>query len=148
MRVVLKLNAKVRVPRGSSFTIAVSGVLGDAYVSISPPTNPNLEDVLKDGETVVGTRLEGLADLTVKGGDVMDELKMRFKQFVHDVDRGENILVLKTSEGHAIGVAYVIDRLFRDDIVGTLAGQDTIFVTARTVLAATALLEEFTELML
>jgi transcriptional regulator of arginine metabolism len=94
-----------------------------------------------------GRHRYALAPLSL-ASDVMDELRMRFKQFVHDVDRGENILVLKTTEGHANGVAYVLDRLFRDDIVGTLAGQDTIFVTARTVLAATVLLEEFTELMM
>ncbi len=94
-----------------------------------------------------GRHRYAVAPLTL-ASDVMEELRMRFKQFVHDIDRGENILVIKTSEGHAIGVAYVIDRLFRDDIVGTLAGQDTIFVTARTVLAASSLLEEFTDLMM
>jgi transcriptional regulator of arginine metabolism len=44
-------------------------------------------------------------------------------------------------------VAYWIDRLTRDEIVGTLAGQDTILLVARTNKAAETLLEELNELM-
>ena len=79
--------------------------------------------------------------------DVMDELKRIFRAFVRDVDRGENILVLKVSEGHASGIALLVDRLRRDDIVGTLAGEDTIMVVARTVVEAEALQEELDDLL-
>lgn len=74
--------------------------------------------------------------------DVYEELKRRFKEFVRDVDRGGNILVVKTLEGHASGVAFLLDRLRRDDLVGTLAGDDTILVVARDEKAAEALEEE------
>ncbi len=74
--------------------------------------------------------------------DVLEELKHRFREFVRDVDRGENVLVVKTAEGHASGIALLIDKLRRDDIVGTLAGEDTILVVARTVEDAKKLLEE------
>jgi len=80
--------------------------------------------------------------------DTTEELRLRFKEFVRDVDRGENIVVIKTKDGHAMGIALVMDKLSRDDIVGTLAGQDTIFVTARNVALAEALVEEFTEYLL
>ncbi len=76
--------------------------------------------------------------------DAMEELRLRFREFVRDIDRGENLVVLKTKDGHAMGIALVLDKLSRDDIVGTLAGQDTIFVTARTVGDAVTLVEEFT----
>jgi transcriptional regulator of arginine metabolism len=66
---------------------------------------------------------------------------------VRDVDRGENIVVLKVSEGHASGIALLIDRLRRDDIVGTIAGEDSILVVGRTVQAAEALQEEFEALL-
>ncbi|HZW27131.1 MAG TPA: arginine repressor [Trueperaceae bacterium] len=79
--------------------------------------------------------------------DVEAELKQRFKLFVRDLDRGENVIAVKTDEGHASGVAYVIDKLERDDIVGTLAGQDTILVVARSAQAAEALLDEFERLL-
>lgn len=80
--------------------------------------------------------------------DVLDELGRLFRSFVTDVDRGENLLIVKTAEGHASGVAFFIDKLRRDDIVGTLAGQDTILLVARTVAEGEALLEEFHGLML
>ncbi len=80
--------------------------------------------------------------------DVMDELGGLFRNFVSDIDRGENLLILKTAEGHASGVAYLIDKLRRDEIVGTLAGQDTILLVARTVAEGEALLEELHGLML
>ncbi|PYE51134.1 arginine repressor [Deinococcus yavapaiensis] len=80
--------------------------------------------------------------------DVMDELGRLFRTFVTDVDRGENLLIVKTAEGHANGVAYVLDKLRRDDIVGTLAGQDTILLVARTTSEGEALLEELHGLML
>jgi len=79
--------------------------------------------------------------------DVEAELRQRFKLFVRDLDRGENIIAVKVDEGHASGVAYVIDKLERDDIVGTLAGQDTILVVARSADAAQALMEEFEALL-
>ena len=79
--------------------------------------------------------------------DVYEELKRQFGLFVKDVDRGGNILVVKTAEGHASGIALLMDRLKRDEIVGTLAGEDTILVVARTEEGARALEEEFGELL-
>jgi len=79
--------------------------------------------------------------------DVLEELRRRFREFVHDLDRGENTTVVKTEDGHATGVAYLIDRLKRDDIVGTLAGQDTILIVSRTTRDAERLLEELQELL-
>ncbi len=79
--------------------------------------------------------------------DVMEELRRIFPIFVRDVDRGENVLVLKVSEGHASGIALLIDRLRRDDIVGTIAGEDSILVVGRTIQDAEALQEEFEGLL-
>ena len=76
------------------------------------------------------------------------ELERLFQKFVTDVDRGENVLVIRTADGHATGVALLLDRLRRDDIVGTIAGEDTIFVVARSVQEGEVLMEELNELML
>jgi transcriptional regulator of arginine metabolism len=79
--------------------------------------------------------------------DVMGELAQRFRLFVRHIDRGDNLVVVNTDEGHAAGIAYVIDKLDRDSIVGTLAGQNTILVIVRTPDAAAALLTEFENLL-
>lgn len=80
--------------------------------------------------------------------NLRSELQHIFENFVRDIDRGENILVIRTAEGHASGVALLLDRLRRDDIVGTLAGEDTIFVVVRSVGESELLLEELHALML
>lgn len=79
--------------------------------------------------------------------DVLGELRERFKLFVRRLERGENLIVIKTDEGHASGIAYVIDKLDRDEIIGTLAGQNTILAIVRTSQEAQALLEEFEALL-
>lgn len=79
--------------------------------------------------------------------DVEGELEQRFKLFVRDVDRGEHTIVVNTDEGHASGIAYVIDKLERDGIVGSLAGQNTILIVCRSVEEAQALQDELDELL-
>ncbi|CAN5828056.1 arginine repressor [soil metagenome] len=79
--------------------------------------------------------------------DVIGELSQRFKLFVRDLDRGENIIVIDTDEGHASGIAYVLDKLDRDEIVGTIAGQNTILVVCRSADGADALLLELESLL-
>ncbi len=79
--------------------------------------------------------------------DIIGELTQRFKLFVRTMDRGENIIVVRTDEGHANGIAFVLDKLDREEIVGTLAGQDTILIIARSSKEAKALLEELDSFM-
>lgn len=79
--------------------------------------------------------------------DVMGELAQRFKLFVRDIDRGENVIVISTDEGHASGISYVIDKLDRDEIVGTVAGQNTIMLVARSSAVAEDLLSELEDLL-
>ncbi|MEX2501095.1 MAG: arginine repressor [Trueperaceae bacterium] len=79
--------------------------------------------------------------------DVLGELAQRFRLFVRDLDRGDNLLVVDTDEGHAAGIAYVIDKLDREEVVGTLAGQNTILIICRSVDAAERMLDEFEELL-
>lgn len=79
--------------------------------------------------------------------DVEGELRDRFRLFVRDIDRGENVIVITTDEGHASGIAFVLDKLDRDEIVGTLAGQNTILVVARSVADARPLQEELEGLL-
>ena len=79
--------------------------------------------------------------------DVLGELAQRFRLFVRNLDRGDNLLVINTDEGHAAGIAYVIDKLDREEIVGTLAGQNTILVIVRNGDAAAKLHRDFEELL-
>ena len=44
---------------------------------------------------------------------------------------GDSLVVAKCEPGHASAVAVEIDRAGLDEIVGTLAGEDTVFIAVR-----------------
>lgn len=79
--------------------------------------------------------------------DTMDELRRRFREFVHSIDYGNNLVIIRTEEGHANGVAYLVDKLKRGDMVGTLAGQDTILLVMRTNEDAGRIVDDFREFL-
>ncbi len=60
-------------------------------------------------------------------------------EFVQDVRAAQNLLVLKTSPGNANTVAAALDREQWPEVVGTIAGDDTILI----VLPDAAAAEEF-----
>jgi len=49
-------------------------------------------------------------------------------EFLNDVLRAQNLVVLKTSPGHANSVAVALDHEGWPEVVGTIAGDDTILV--------------------
>lgn len=49
------------------------------------------------------------------------------------VDMAQNILVIKTASGTAMAVATALDSLHWDEIVGSIAGDDTVMCAIRTV---------------
>ena len=65
------------------------------------------------------------------------------RMYVHDVRQGGTIVVLRTGPGHAQVVALELDRLTRGDILGSIAGDDTIFVACESPAAASELAPRF-----
>ena len=57
-----------------------------------------------------------------------DKLRTIFRESVIRVDAAQNLVVLKTIEGMAQGAAFALDNMDDTDIVGTLAGDDTILM--------------------
>lgn len=62
----------------------------------------------------------------------MTRLKNIFKECVIHIDRAQNLVVLKTLNGMANAAAAAMDAMEIDDIVGTIAGDDTILIILRT----------------
>tara|TARA_Y100000588_G_scaffold248866_3_gene263380 strand:- start:4391 stop:4852 length:462 start_codon:yes stop_codon:yes gene_type:complete len=59
-------------------------------------------------------------------------LHRELTDFVVEVDGAGNTLVLKTLTGHAQGVCEAIDQARWSEVVGTLAGENTIFILCRS----------------
>ncbi len=66
-------------------------------------------------------------------------------EFLHDVRTAQNLVVLKTSPGHANSVAVALDSEEWPEVVGTIAGDDTILVIAPDPATAESLRQRFME---
>ena len=73
---------------------------------------------------------------------------LMFTENVTSVARGQNIVCVRSLTGMAQAVCASFDSLGRDNIIGTLAGEDTIFVLCKTEKDAEALAEEMQKMLL
>lgn len=77
----IEIYDSVRIPEGSEFRISTSGLLGDAYVDIVPPAQPE-GGTIAPGSTIRGSTGGGLSsistaaeNLSAKAMEVMDDLR-------------------------------------------------------------------------
>jgi transcriptional regulator of arginine metabolism len=68
-------------------------------------------------------------------------------EFLLDVLRAQNLVVLKTSPGHANSVAVALDREQWPEVMGTIAGDDTILVIAPDNATAEAVQDKLVQLL-
>ena len=64
--------------------------------------------------------------------DLKDQLRVVFDNFVNQIKSTNNMIVIKTTSGNANSVAVIIDRLGLPEILGTIAGDDTILIVIDT----------------
>jgi transcriptional regulator of arginine metabolism len=62
-----------------------------------------------------------------------DLLRRAFKQYVIQTGVSGNILMIRTSPGNAHSIGVVLDAAQWPEVLGTIAGDDTIFVLLRSV---------------
>lgn len=60
---------------------------------------------------------------------------------------GDNLIIIKTEIGQASATALTIDRAKIDEIIGTVAGDDTLFVAVKNVEAQRAARKRIVELL-
>ncbi|MCF8334988.1 MAG: ArgR family transcriptional regulator [Bacteroidales bacterium] len=58
------------------------------------------------------------------------EIRFAMDEFI-SLDFSGNIAVIKTSSGFANAIAIYIDRIYFEEVVGTVAGDDTILIVLR-----------------
>ncbi|MBI4276889.1 MAG: arginine repressor [Armatimonadetes bacterium] len=79
-----------------------------------------------------GTYRYAFPEEAAPAGDAQERLHRAFDEFVEGVDSGVGLVVVKTLNGRANAVAAAIDEVRWPDVVGTVAGDDTIIVVPRT----------------
>ena len=74
-------------------------------------------------------------------------LERTFQDSIIGMRASENLVVVRSLPGTAQSVAYAIDYMKWSEVLGTVAGDDTIFVACRTVNDAVNLTEELKKLL-
>ena len=65
-----------------------------------------------------------------------------FRDFVRSIEPAGNLIVIRTPPGSAHLVGVVLDEAGLDQVVGTICGDDTIFIACATTAAASNLTDE------
>ena len=73
--------------------------------------------------------------------DIRSNFLQLFSTSVLTIDSAQNIVVVKTLSGMANAVCAALDSIGNSNIVGTLAGDDTIFIACRSDESAAELLD-------
>ncbi len=85
-----------------------------------------------------------------QSGDVhKDSAKLLslFKAAVTSIEQAQNLIVIKTIIGNASAVAASIDAQHINEVIGTLAGDDTVLVVAKNNESASIVVEELNVLL-
>ena len=85
-------------------------------------------------------------DAVARAAPSLDDLARVMHEFLRETRIAQNIVVLKTNPGGANAVALALDSAGLPEIVGTVAGDDTIFVAASDSAAAHRLERKLTNL--
>jgi transcriptional regulator of arginine metabolism len=78
---------------------------------------------------------------------ISDKLLRMFKESIIGMESSENLIVIKTLSGTASAAAEAIDGLNWREIIGTIAGDNTILVIARSKAAVKEIMEKFENIM-
>lgn len=91
-------------------------------------------DIKQLGLVKTATKSGGYKYTASKSEASGNEVKYKniMKETVLSAQNAENIVVVKTYSGMANAAAAAMDALAGDEIVGSIAGDDTIFVVVRT----------------
>lgn len=91
--------------------------------------------------------ISGYALPTQHEGDMDIRYERIFKEGYVSMDMAQNILVIKTVSGMAMAVCAAIDAMNWNEVVGSIAGDDTIMCAVRTVEDTKRLMEKIKKIV-
>jgi transcriptional regulator of arginine metabolism len=124
----------------------LAGLLGEDGIQVTQAT------LSRDLEELGAVKISGAYLIPEDGQRPLRESEQgpaRLLRLLHElltgVDASGNIAVLRTPPGAAQFLASALDRSGLSDVVGTIAGDDTILVVARDVTGGKALADKLAE---
>ena len=79
--------------------------------------------------------------------DVSPKMKSLFRDCVLNVTYAQNLVVIKTLVGNGSNAGTVVDKLNYQEIIGSVAGDDTLLVVCRDIDAAATVVEKIKAFM-
>ena len=74
--------------------------------------------------------------------EVSERMTRVFREAVIKMDYAQNIIVIKTLSGMGMAVAVAMDNMQNNEILGTIAGDDTVFCVVRSHNQAAVIIEK------
>ena len=97
--VPLRIFDYVKIPLGSKFTVGSSGLLGDRFVTVTPPSGAPSGYISKDA-FLDGTRETGFDDLTRQGSELVGDVRTTVQKLNQETLSAQNMENLKASLQH------------------------------------------------
>lgn len=97
---------------------------------------------LKLTKVSAGNGKQKYAAVSNDESQVSERLKRVFRDGVISIDYAQNIIVIKTLIGMAMAVAAALDAMDNTEIIGTIAGDDTVFCVVKNESKAVKLIEK------
>ena len=79
--------------------------------------------------------------------NVADKLRTIFHESITSVESAQNIVVFKTLSGLAGGASEALDHMDVNGMLGTLAGENTVFVVMKDIASAETFCQEIREML-
>lgn len=95
--------------------------------------------------TIYGTQKYSV--ITQNEQQISDKFIRVFRDGFVSMDRAQNILVIRTLTGMAMAVAAAMDAFHYQEIVGTIAGDDTLFCAVRSESETIKLMEKLNRIL-
>lgn len=120
----------------------LAGLLKEAGYAVTQATVSRDIRELKLSKVPAGNSRQKYVVLKQDDGHMSDKYIRVLRDGFVSMDMAQNILVVKTVSGMAMAVAAALDALKFPEIVGCIAGDDTIMAAIRTVEETHALMEK------
>ena len=77
--------------------------------------------------------------------EISPKMKSLFRECVLSIKAAQNLVVIKTLVGNGSNAGTVVDKLNHDEIVGSVAGDDTLLVVCHDNESAAAVVQKITD---
>jgi transcriptional regulator of arginine metabolism len=125
----------------------LAGKLREAGFSVTQATVSRDIRELKLSKVPVGNGRQKYVVLKQDDAHLEDKFIRVLRDGFVSMDMAQNILVVKTVSGMAMAVAAAIDALKFKEVVGCIAGDDTIMVAVRTVEDTQIIMDKIAEML-